>query len=165
MYIPNHDQSAQFPFENSHTDDGLVPRLRPYCLGRAGCENPPRPQPYRIWFQESSPGVQDHEASSPCMDWYECSIAIRLVNANSLLVHCQRVFPSFSKNMHSSIFPYPITRPYPFQWFTPVVIIGGVILTVIFTLLNFSSSVYYTKAFYTTNPNATIEKLNARYVT
>ncbi|KAL3293938.1 hypothetical protein RB213_015246 [Colletotrichum asianum] len=65
--------------------------------------------------------------------------------------------------MHSSIFSYSITRPYPFRWFTPVVIIGGFILTAIFTLLNLSSSVYYTKAIYTTNPNATIEKLNARW--
>lgn len=62
------------------------------------------------------------------------------------------------------MFSYSITRPYPFSWFTPVVVIGGLILTVVFTLLNLGSSVYSTKAIYTSDPNVTIGELNARYV-
>jgi hypothetical protein len=58
--------------------------------------------------------------------------------------------------MHSSLFTYNITRPYPFAWFTPVVFIGGAIAIVLFSLLNFVSTGYYLSVEYSTNPNVTV---------
>ncbi|KAF4833896.1 hypothetical protein CGCTS75_v003527 [Colletotrichum tropicale] len=57
--------------------------------------------------------------------------------------------------MHSSWFEYPITRPYPFRWFTPAAILGGLILAVVFTLVNFSSNGFYLKTIYTKSLNTT----------
>jgi hypothetical protein len=39
-------------------------------------------------------------------------------------------------------FSYSVTRQYPYKWFTPVAIIGGIILTVLFSLVNFFSNAY-----------------------
>ena len=77
--------------------------------------------------------------------------------------------------MASSMFEYAVCRPYPFQWFTPVVFIGGAIALVLFSLLNFLSTGYtqrYNQPYivglllcigsyvhsieYVTDPNATI---------
>ncbi|KAH8664874.1 hypothetical protein BGZ61DRAFT_462478 [Ilyonectria robusta] len=58
--------------------------------------------------------------------------------------------------MHTSWFSYSITKPYPFRWFTPVTIVVGVILTVIFTLVNLASSGFYMKTIYTDDPNGTM---------
>jgi len=38
------------------------------------------------------------------------------------------------------VFTYNITRPYPYKWFTPVAIVGGILLTILFTALNFYSN-------------------------
>ncbi|KAF5609761.1 uncharacterized protein FSUBG_3758 [Fusarium subglutinans] len=57
--------------------------------------------------------------------------------------------------MHSSWFSYPITRPYPFRWFTPVAIGGGLILVVLFTIINLASSAFYLKPIFTDDPNGT----------
>ncbi|PNP82744.1 hypothetical protein FNYG_03975 [Fusarium nygamai] len=57
--------------------------------------------------------------------------------------------------MHSSWFSYRITRPYPFRWFTPVAIAGGLILTVLFTIINLASSAFYLKPIFTDDPNGT----------
>lgn len=40
--------------------------------------------------------------------------------------------------MPDSWFTYSVKRPYPYRWFTPAVIIAGIILTVIFSLINFA---------------------------
>ena len=37
-----------------------------------------------------------------------------------------------------SLFKYNVSRPYPFRWFTPVAILGGLVLTVLFSVLNFA---------------------------
>ena len=58
---------------------------------------------------------------------------------------------------YSSFFRYAITRPYPFRWFTPVAIIGLVIFTILFSLLNFVTTGYTLVARETSNPNATID--------
>ncbi|EEU43519.1 uncharacterized protein NECHADRAFT_101122 [Fusarium vanettenii 77-13-4] len=58
--------------------------------------------------------------------------------------------------MHSSWFSYPISRPYPFRWFTPVTLVGGVVLAVLFTLINLGSSGFYLKSEFTSDPNSTI---------
>ncbi|KAF4961849.1 hypothetical protein FSARC_10035 [Fusarium sarcochroum] len=57
--------------------------------------------------------------------------------------------------MHSSWFSYAISRPYPFRWFTPVTIVGGTILTVVFTIINLASSGFYLKPAFTEDPNST----------
>ncbi|EXK44702.1 hypothetical protein FOXG_03852 [Fusarium oxysporum f. sp. lycopersici 4287] len=60
--------------------------------------------------------------------------------------------------MHSSWFSYPITRPFPFRWFTPVAIVGGLILMVLFTIINLASSAFYLKPIFTDDPNGTTTK-------
>lgn len=39
-------------------------------------------------------------------------------------------------------FSYPISKPYPFRWFTPIVIVGGLVLTVVFSLINYPAHAY-----------------------
>ncbi|KAF8850759.1 hypothetical protein BDZ45DRAFT_184966 [Acephala macrosclerotiorum] len=67
--------------------------------------------------------------------------------------------PQYSamRPQHSSLFSYSLTRPYPFPWFTWVVVIGGIISTVFFSALNLAANGYLLKTIYTTNPNATLE--------
>ncbi|KAK1972815.1 hypothetical protein LY78DRAFT_687976 [Colletotrichum sublineola] len=62
--------------------------------------------------------------------------------------------------MHRSWFSYPITKPYPFRWFTPVAIIGGLILTVLLSLANLSANGFYLKSIYISNPNVTEASAN-----
>ncbi|KAH0422753.1 hypothetical protein CcaCcLH18_12630 [Colletotrichum camelliae] len=60
-------------------------------------------------------------------------------------------------------FEYPISRPYPFKWFTPVAITGGIILTVVFSLVNLKSNGFDLKPVYTTDVNGTEAAANARW--
>ncbi|KAK2730589.1 hypothetical protein CKAH01_02417 [Colletotrichum kahawae] len=60
-------------------------------------------------------------------------------------------------------FEYPISRPYPFKWFTPVAITGGIILTVVFSLVNLKSNGFDLKPAYTTDVNGTEAAANARW--
>jgi hypothetical protein len=39
-------------------------------------------------------------------------------------------------------FSYSVTRQYPYKWFTPVAIVGMIILTVLFSAINFFSNAY-----------------------
>ena len=57
--------------------------------------------------------------------------------------------------MHSSVFSYGLTRPYPFKWFTPAVIIGGIISLVLVSLINVATSGYQLVSTTSTNPNIT----------
>lgn len=57
---------------------------------------------------------------------------------------------------HTSFFSYNISRRYPFSWFTPVAIVGGIIFTSLFTLLNFASSGYDLIVETSSDPNATV---------
>ncbi|KAH7121657.1 heterokaryon incompatibility protein-domain-containing protein [Dactylonectria macrodidyma] len=66
--------------------------------------------------------------------------------------------------MYDSWFSYSITKPYPFRWFTPVTVAGGVILTIIFTLINLASSGFYLKTIYTDNPNGTMTTKTTWYM-
>jgi hypothetical protein len=59
--------------------------------------------------------------------------------------------------MHQSFFSYNITRPYPFRWFTPVVIIGGIIAVALLTFLNVAATGYELYAISSDNPNATLD--------
>ncbi|KAF4908983.1 hypothetical protein CGCF415_v006271 [Colletotrichum fructicola] len=65
--------------------------------------------------------------------------------------------------MHSSWFEYPVTRPYPFRWFTPAAIGGGLILAVVFSLVNFSSNGFYLKTIYTESLNDTEASFHSRW--
>lgn len=57
--------------------------------------------------------------------------------------------------MHSSVFSYGLTRPYPFKWFTPAVIAGGIISLVLVSLINVATSGYQLVSTTSTNPNRT----------
>ena len=58
---------------------------------------------------------------------------------------------------HSSVFTYAISRPYPFHWFTPVVVLGGLLALALFSLINFVSTGYTLVNDPSSNPNATIK--------
>lgn len=57
--------------------------------------------------------------------------------------------------MHSSIFSYNLSRPYPLKWFTPIVFVGGIIALVLVSFLNVATSGYQLAATSSTNPNVT----------
>jgi hypothetical protein len=52
-----------------------------------------------------------------------------------------------------SSFSYSITRPYPYRWFTPTAVIGGIILAVLFSAVNFFSNAYNMITITTNNPD------------
>ncbi|KAK8053788.1 hypothetical protein PG996_013089 [Apiospora saccharicola] len=58
--------------------------------------------------------------------------------------------------MYRSSFSYNVTRPYPFKWFTPVAVIGGIIITVLVSFFNFASNGYELVATSSNDPNATV---------
>jgi hypothetical protein len=41
-----------------------------------------------------------------------------------------------------SLFSYPLTKRYPFPWFTPVAVALGIIFAVLFSLLNLAADGY-----------------------
>lgn len=59
---------------------------------------------------------------------------------------------------HSSWFSYKLQRKYPYRWFTPVAIVGGVIFTILFSFINLAANGYQLKTIYVTDPNATLSQ-------
>lgn len=57
---------------------------------------------------------------------------------------------------HRSLFAYNITKPYPFRWFTPVTIVGAVVLTALFSWLNYASNGFEMVVSTSSDPNSTI---------
>ena len=57
--------------------------------------------------------------------------------------------------MFESAFSYNITRPYPFRWFTPVVIVGGIVVTVLVSLISVATSGYELVTVSVPDPNVT----------
>ncbi|QIW95658.1 hypothetical protein AMS68_001176 [Peltaster fructicola] len=57
--------------------------------------------------------------------------------------------------MYKSYFEYPVSRPYPYRWFTPVAIIGVIVALTAFSAVNLASTGYTIDIEYTSNPNAT----------
>jgi hypothetical protein len=55
-------------------------------------------------------------------------------------------------------FSYSVTRQYPYKWFTPTAIAGGIILTILFSAINFFSNAYNMVAITTDNPYLTESK-------
>ncbi|KAK8026301.1 hypothetical protein PG990_004124 [Apiospora arundinis] len=62
--------------------------------------------------------------------------------------------------MHQSSFSYNVTRAYPFKWFTPTVIIGGILTAILVSFINFASSGYELVATSSNNPNGTVSDLS-----
>lgn len=56
---------------------------------------------------------------------------------------------------HESIFSYNITKPYPYKWFTPVVLVSLVAFTVLFSFVNFVSNGFTLINESSGNPNST----------
>lgn len=50
-------------------------------------------------------------------------------------------------------FSYSVTRQYPYRWFTPTAVVGGIVLTVLFSTVNFFSNAYNMVTVTTTDPN------------
>ncbi|KAH7375022.1 hypothetical protein B0T11DRAFT_5107 [Plectosphaerella cucumerina] len=58
--------------------------------------------------------------------------------------------------MAQSFFRYNLSRRFPFGWFTYAVVIGGLLLLVLFSALNFSANAYELKVVYTNDPSSTL---------
>lgn len=58
----------------------------------------------------------------------------------------------------ASSFTYSITRPYPYPHFKWVVIIGGLLATILFTVINLAATGYVLRVEYTSNWNKTMEE-------
>lgn len=56
---------------------------------------------------------------------------------------------------HQSVFSYTLTRPYPFRWYTPVVVVVGILATVLFSFISLATSGYDVVTITTRDPNAT----------
>jgi len=54
-----------------------------------------------------------------------------------------------------SVLTYNLTRPYPYAWLTPVVLVTGVILATLFSFAAVASIAYEFESIYTTDPNTT----------
>ncbi|KAF3763389.1 hypothetical protein M406DRAFT_74006 [Cryphonectria parasitica EP155] len=59
---------------------------------------------------------------------------------------------------HESWFRYPLERPYPFRWFTPLFTGMAVVAAVFFTFMNIAADGYTQKVVYTTDPNSTLHQ-------
>lgn len=57
--------------------------------------------------------------------------------------------------MHQIRFEYDLNRPYPFRWFTPVAVIGGLTLLVVFSFINLGANAFDTISVYTNDLNGT----------
>ena len=55
-------------------------------------------------------------------------------------------------------FSYSISRPYPYKWFSWLVIIGSICATVFFSALNLAATGYVLQVQYTTDYNGTVTK-------
>ncbi|KAL7895419.1 hypothetical protein HDV63DRAFT_406358 [Trichoderma sp. SZMC 28014] len=62
-------------------------------------------------------------------------------------------------------FEYDLNRPYPFRWFTPVAVIGGLTLLVVFSFINLGANAFDTISVYTNDLNGTkSNELNQWYM-
>jgi len=53
------------------------------------------------------------------------------------------------------MFSYNVSRPYPFRWFTPVVVVGGILVTVAISVLSVGTSGYQLVSVSSSDANAT----------
>ncbi|KAF7536565.1 hypothetical protein G7054_g4400 [Neopestalotiopsis clavispora] len=59
--------------------------------------------------------------------------------------------------MHYSFFSYNLSRKYPFQWLTPLVIVGAIITIPLITFVNVTMTGYELVATSSNNPNQTVD--------
>ena len=45
-------------------------------------------------------------------------------------------------NMKESVFSYNLSRPYPYPWFTWVTVVGGILATALFSIINLAADGY-----------------------
>lgn len=64
-------------------------------------------------------------------------------------------------SQHNSSFSYNITRPYPFRWFTPVTVVAAILLTALFSYLNYATNGFELVVTTSSDPNATVTDLTA----
>ncbi|CAH0056296.1 unnamed protein product [Clonostachys solani] len=57
--------------------------------------------------------------------------------------------------MYKSWYSYSLTRHYPYRWFTPVLVVGGIIAIIAFSLLNVAAQGYELTPRSSVNPNET----------
>ncbi|CAG9989517.1 unnamed protein product [Clonostachys byssicola] len=57
--------------------------------------------------------------------------------------------------MYKSLYSYSLTRHYPYRWFTPVLVVGGVIAIAGFSILNVAAQGYELTPRSSVNPNET----------
>ncbi|GIZ46228.1 hypothetical protein CKM354_000936200 [Cercospora kikuchii] len=63
----------------------------------------------------------------------------------------------------NSFFEYPLSRPFPSPIFTWIIIVGGLVLTVLFSFVAVASNAYQLESVYTTNPNETESNSSKRW--
>lgn len=61
-------------------------------------------------------------------------------------------------NMKPSTLSYNLSRPYPFKWFLPVVVVGGLLASVFVSLLNYAVNGFYLGNRYSSDFNGTISQ-------
>ncbi|KAI0413344.1 hypothetical protein F5X98DRAFT_390874 [Xylaria grammica] len=57
--------------------------------------------------------------------------------------------------VHQSFFEYSLTRPYPFKWFTPVAVVGGIVATILVSFFNVAAAGYELVPASSRDPNVT----------
>ncbi|TIA66760.1 hypothetical protein D6C76_09077 [Aureobasidium pullulans] len=72
--------------------------------------------------------------------------------------------PSFVNKVSVPAFSYSVTREYPYKWFTPVAIVGGILLTVLFSAINFYSTAYTMVSKTTTDRESFLSRRWPRYI-
>ncbi len=58
--------------------------------------------------------------------------------------------------MHESFFSYNLTRPYPYNWFSPVALVGAAVLLALLSVMNFVQNSYNLEVAYVSDPNSTV---------
>ncbi|RYP60161.1 hypothetical protein DL771_010607 [Monosporascus sp. 5C6A] len=58
--------------------------------------------------------------------------------------------------MYESFFSYPVERQYPYRWFTPAVIVGGIVIAALISFVNVIATGYELAATSSNNPNETM---------
>ena len=53
---------------------------------------------------------------------------------------------------------YNLSRPYPYSWFTPLVILGGIIAAILFSLVNYAADGFDVEIKPSLSPNYTVER-------
>ncbi|KAG2167876.1 hypothetical protein JADG_007615 [Aureobasidium aubasidani] len=72
--------------------------------------------------------------------------------------------PPFMNKVSVPAFSYSVTREYPYKWFTPVAVVGGILLTVLFSAINYYSTAYTMVSKTTTDRESFLSRRWPRYI-